>query len=1086
VNEARKLAIYKSLIDIVACILILLGLLVMIGWWTHAETLIRVLPKLPPMQFNTALGFLLTGLSLLFSLRKLRLSVALGGLIFLIGFITALEYLFSIKSGIDNIFTTSHLHKEINPGRMALNSTLCLLIIGFILMSRLIKNKWRILIFVNYILSLIVICVGVVSLIGYIAEIMSAYTLGKEMAAHSAASFVICGLSLALLVRIDSAQYGLKNIFLLPTGIIVFGMVLFSLLYYALDRNEDSKIKQIVIADTKIAADSTTKHIMEPIYSLRRMKNRLQSGLMSPKLWMLDAEQYFNHFSSIIALGINTDGSWTEKIFNRNLAVKSGQKYLDQCYSSYKSIPGKINESIMQQSDRQSHICVIYKIIFKGKPTELFGVINLNQIMQSANQNNFTKGYGLALLNGSQILYQYQPNSKSVKSWGSLQPVKFDDINLQLFMWPDQNLIRSYSSWLPLLTSLIGFLVTLLLGITVLTFALARQRAQKLKESEQRFHLLVDNIKDYAILMLDPKGNVATWNSGAEQIKGYRADEIIGKNFSRFYTEEDKANNHPKEVLQKALQAGRYEEEGWRVKKDGTKFWASVTLTPLYIKEEMIGFGKITRDLTERKRIDLIKNEFISMVSHELRTPLTAIHGSISLLEGNKIIKMPDQALDLLRIAKKNSERLTNLINDILDIEKIEAGKMDFNTELHKINALVAEGVKANQAYAAKFSVNLRLVQLIDDATVMVDHARVIQVLNNLISNAIKFSPTDSEVRVTILQPQNNRIRVEVTDQGSGIPKEFHAKIFQKFSQANSSASRQHSGTGLGLSISKLIIEKLKGTIGFNTQQNQGTTFYFEIPAYHEEAAKRTQNVKKIILICESDIEIVQDLKLILENEGLEIILVNNMLAIKDRLNQGGIDAVILDLDTADIDAANFIKNIRASANYDKLPILIISLKNKENKIADLNHTSLNVVDWIEKPVDIRKLLTAVKSLKERINNSMPNILHVEDDIDLFKIVSKVLEGEGILTNATNLKEARHFLQNNHYHLVILDINLPDGTGIELLSSISEKNIPIIVFSAYEFPREYFNKVNAVLMKSKTSNETLLKAVRNVIAQKDQ
>ncbi|RUR09378.1 PAS domain-containing sensor histidine kinase [Legionella sp. km772] len=351
---------------------------------------------------------------------------------------------------------------------------------------------------------------------------------------------------------------------------------------------------------------------------------------------------------------------------------------------------------------------------------------------------------------------------------------------------------------------------------------------QQFKLAEKPFRLLVENIKDYAIFMLDTRGYILTWNKGAQAIKQYKAHEIIGKHFSIFYTQEARDRNHPQEELEHAMKNGRYEEEGWRVKKDGSLFWANVVITAIYNEwGELIGFGKVTRDLSERKKIEDLKNEFISVVSHELRTPLTSIRGSLSLLRESELAHT-EKNRNLLNIAHINCERLTRLINDVLDMEKIQDGHMVFNFEELNVKTLIEEAVHLNKLFAKKYGVHLVCTSLVD-AYVYADADRLIQVLTNLFSNAIKFSPMGAKVNIS-MKLNKKWVSVSITDYGPGIPEHVKQKIFQRFFQVDSSIARKKDGTGLGLSISKSIIEHHHGVLNYRSVVNKCTTFYFRLP----------------------------------------------------------------------------------------------------------------------------------------------------------------------------------------------------------------------------------------------------------------
>jgi signal transduction histidine kinase/CHASE1-domain containing sensor protein len=255
-----------------------------------------------------------------------------------------------------------------------------------------------------------------------------------------------------------------------------------------------------------------------------------------------------------------------------------------------------------------------------------------------------------------------------------------------------------------------------------------------------------------------------------------------------------------------------------------------VTAHPLTTSDgQQHGAIVVVRDITESKKIERLKAEFVAVVSHELRTPITSIRGSLGLLAGGAVGPLPEKSKQLLDIALRNSDRLAHLINDLLDIEKMESGKMNFELAEQPLLPLLEQSLEANSGYAQQFNVRFTLQAHSSDARCLVDAHRFLQVMANLLSNAAKFSPTDGEVIVT-LDTLPGSARICVQDKGPGIPEEFWPRIFQKFSQADSSDTRAKSGTGLGLAICKAIVERMGGTIGFDTESGKGTTFWFELP----------------------------------------------------------------------------------------------------------------------------------------------------------------------------------------------------------------------------------------------------------------
>jgi len=344
---------------------------------------------------------------------------------------------------------------------------------------------------------------------------------------------------------------------------------------------------------------------------------------------------------------------------------------------------------------------------------------------------------------------------------------------------------------------------------------------QQIEKNEKYTRTVLNSIND-CIITIDDDFIVETCNPAVEIIWGYSPFECIGKplNLLLNYDCEDQKKS-----------ACLTKKSVYGTKKNGEKFPIEVNLSKVITEDKNV-ILLVIRDITERKRMEQMKNEFVSTVSHELRTPLTSLRGSLGLITSGKMGELSEKIKGLLDIANNNCSRLINLINDILDIEKIEAGKMDFEIKNFELMPLINQAIQLNLQFAQKFNVKINLIKSLDNQLVQVDASRLIQVITNLLSNAIKFSNSDSSVHVSVTQGESN-IRISITNFGAEIPQNFKNRVFQKFAQADSSDSRQKGGTGLGLSISKAIIEKLNGNIGFISENNE-TTFYFELPNVSE------------------------------------------------------------------------------------------------------------------------------------------------------------------------------------------------------------------------------------------------------------
>ncbi len=331
------------------------------------------------------------------------------------------------------------------------------------------------------------------------------------------------------------------------------------------------------------------------------------------------------------------------------------------------------------------------------------------------------------------------------------------------------------------------------------------------------------------VSIADIKGSITYVNDKFCDISGYSREELLGQNHRILKSEE-----HPPEsyvnLWQTIANGNIWHGEFKNLKKDGGEYWVMATIVPfLNERGKPFQYVAIRTDITERKEIDRMKSEFVSTVSHELRTPLTSIKGSLGLIRSGVIGELPGKLGSMIDIAYNNSDRLIRLINDILDIEKIEAGKMDFQMSSLNFGQLLEQAVEANKGYGEEHGVSFVLSSNLPEAMVEGNHDRLMQVLSNLMSNAAKFSHEGGDIEISISQ-RESCFRVSVADHGTGIPEEFRNKIFGKFSQADSSDTRKKGGTGLGLNITKVIVEQHGGSIGFETETGKGTTFFFDIP----------------------------------------------------------------------------------------------------------------------------------------------------------------------------------------------------------------------------------------------------------------
>jgi signal transduction histidine kinase len=386
-------------------------------------------------------------------------------------------------------------------------------------------------------------------------------------------------------------------------------------------------------------------------------------------------------------------------------------------------------------------------------------------------------------------------------------------------------------------------------------------------------------------------------------------------------------------------------------------------------------------EIDEIRRLQLrVRDDFIATVSHELRTPLTSIRGALGLIDAGVLGTLPRKAGTMVRIAHQNSERLVRIINDILDVEKINAGGLAMRIGSVRVQSFLQQALDVNQAFGVKYQVQFLLEDACAHLEVAADPDRLMQVMANLLSNAVKFSSAGSTVRVRAMA-RGSQVRVEVEDHGIGIPSEFLERVFEKFAQADSSSSRRFEGTGLGLSITRQLLEAMGGKIGFTTAEGKGTTFYFELPQM--------------------------------------------------RIAQSAYTEAQLDMQRS---------RVLSGGEADAL----------------------------------------------QTRRRIPRILHVEDDVDLSHVLEVALGDNTELVRACSLRAAEELLRQEPFALLLLDIELPDGSGLSLLEQIPtliSYSLPVIILSVSDVAGEVRQRVAAALIKSRVSEAYIRETILSVVHQ---
>ncbi|HKT76502.1 MAG TPA: ATP-binding protein [Sphingobium sp.] len=622
--------------------------------------------------------------------------------------------------------------------------------------------------------------------------------------------------------------------------------------------------------------------------------------------------------------------------------------------------------------------------------------------------------------------------------------------------------------------SLLSFLAILLCvaGLVILRTLKAREGAlARLDDVSRRRMAILDAAMD-SILILNPSGSIEGINRASTRIFGYDEAALLRRDVGMLF-----ANQPPPGQVAAYLRSmnlteghpGHIQEIPGR-RQDGTIFPTDVAITAVDLSDGT-HFVAVVRDITERKRVERLKSEFVATVSHELRTPLTSIAGSLGLLAGGAGGEVGERAQRLITIAHNNAERLVRLINDILDLEKIDSGRMTFKNQLIDLAAFLAQAAEVNRGFAERYQVRLELEAAEGPAYVWADPDRLMQVLTNLISNAVKFSPAGEAVEI-ILRPSRTTHRISICDHGPGIDEGFRQRIFSRFAQADSSDSRAKGGTGLGLSIVREIATRLGGSVSFDTEAGKGTHFHVDLPA----TAQHMSEEQGRILICESDRQTAVDMRESLMKAGFPSDIVHDSAGALAAVRERSYRVILIDSALSQGDGIGLVRSLRELPEGSQTPILMISADSREGLV---EAEALPIVDWLQKPFSPDQMLEAVKqALFGQHREGKPRVLHVDDDPDVLRLIATALEDQVEISSVASVREARAALGRKSFDLAILDLGLPDGPGTLLLPDLKAAGpIPVIIFSAQDADEEAAASVQAFLTKSRTSIDHLLVTV---------
>ena len=640
----------------------------------------------------------------------------------------------------------------------------------------------------------------------------------------------------------------------------------------------------------------------------------------------------------------------------------------------------------------------------------------------------------------------------------------------------------------------------------------ARKRIEEqLRWTEESFRLMVESVTDYAIVMLDPEGLVVSWNAGAERIKGYSAEEIVGQHFSRFYLQEDIQSGKPQRDLDVVADQGQFEDEGWRVRKDGSAFWANVVFTAIRDQRGRLrGFAKLTRDLTEPMKIEAAltkakdaadaanqaKSAFLATMSHELRTPMNAILGYSEILMEDAQEKGQEEFIPDLEKIHASGNHLLSLINNILDLSKIEAGKMDLFLESFGISRVIEDVVSTIRPLVEKNANTLQVHCGDDLGTMHADLTKVRQSLFNLLSNACKFTEHGTITLDASRQSLDgvDWITFSVSDTGIGMAPDQMEKLFQPFVQGDASTSRKFGGTGLGMTITHRFCEMMGGEITAKSEPGRGASFTIRLPArvqvqppaaapLIEPSEPMVSDGSSTVLVIEDDPATRDLLKRFLSKDGFRVKTVSEGeegLRLARELQP---DVITLDVMMSGLDGWAVLTELKADPALADIPVVMLTFVDNKN----LGY-ALGASDYLTKPISRQRLLAVLE--KYRRDPQPGPVLVVEDDPDTRKILRRLLEKEGCqVVTAENGRVALERLAESRPMLILLDLMMPEMDGFQFIDRVRQqenwRTIPIVVVTAKDLTKEDRVRLNGyvleIIRKNAYPREELLAEVRELV-----
>jgi len=636
-----------------------------------------------------------------------------------------------------------------------------------------------------------------------------------------------------------------------------------------------------------------------------------------------------------------------------------------------------------------------------------------------------------------------------------------------------------------------------------------RQQNRELTETTAFMNNVLESSTEYSIIAKDLEGKVLAWNEGARRNYGYSADEMVGKQYSQIlHTPEDVESGRVKALLDTARATGKAEGVFDRVRKNGQQFTASVAVTLRKGADGApLGFVLISKDITGQKQLEeqlrrkneeleeqnrrvqeanRLKSEFLANMSHELRTPLNGIIGFAEIMHDGKVGPIAEKHREYLDDILTSARHLHQLINDVLDLAKVESGKMEFRPEIVSLTRLVSEVRDVLRTLAARKQI--RIETSVDESveTILIDPAKLKQVLYNYLSNALKFTPDSGGVRVCVTPEGEDWFRLEVQDTGVGIHSEDISRLFVEFQQLDASAAKKYQGTGLGLALTRRIVEAQGGTVGVRSTPAEGSAFYAVLPRTHSDSVVLPTKAPPVsmpfgkrprILVVEDE---PADQRLIMDSltqAGYAVDAASTGAEAIQRCNEQVYDALTIDLLLPDMGGLEVLARIRAEGKSRNVVAIVVSV------IADRRMAAAFLIqDFLVKPVRAEDLVEALSRAGVEAQGDRA-VLFVDDDTHLPKIIEPALIELGFRPLwASDGEEGLRVFKESRPAVIVLDLLMPGMNGFEFLRRFraipSALHTPVIVWSVMDLSEDERGRLQAaaqaVIPKNSDTISTLI------------